>query len=107
MVGEVVGSHIRPEVEAGRNFELCKHVNIGNRDGGASNPTGSSVAGVSTAVVVGLHILRGIQIPDSLTSLLADVIEKKKERCCRCMLGVSARRQKAHPDSKVETLLEA
>jgi hypothetical protein len=88
VVGEVVGSHIHPGVEAGRNSEVCKHVNIGEGDGEASNPTGSSLAGVGTAVVVELHILRGIQIQDSLTFLLADVIEKKKQRYRRCLLGV-------------------
>lgn len=60
---EVVHSHIHPlVVEVGRNSEM-----------------GSSSAGVGTAVVVvELHILRGIQIQDSPTFLLADVIEKKE-----------------------------
>jgi hypothetical protein len=59
---EVVHSHIHPlVVEVGRNSEV-----------------GSSSAGVGTAVVVELHILRGIQIQDSPTFLLADVIEKKE-----------------------------
>jgi hypothetical protein len=50
---EVVHSHIHPlVVEVGRNSEV--------------------------AVVVELHILRGIQIQDSPTFLLADVIEKKE-----------------------------
>jgi len=74
---EVAGSHIHPVAEVGRSSEVCKYVNIDNRAGGASNPTGSSSAGVGTAVVV-LHILRGIQIQDSLTFLVDDVIEKKK-----------------------------
>lgn len=75
---EVVHSHIHPlVVEVGRNSEACKYVNIGTRDERASNPTGSSSAGAGTAVVVELHILRGIQIQDSPTFLLADVIEKK------------------------------
>jgi hypothetical protein len=69
--------HIHPVAEVGHNFEVCKYVNIDNRAGGASNPTGSSSAGVGTAVVV-LHILRGIQIQDSLTFLLDDVIERKE-----------------------------
>ncbi len=72
-------SHIHPlAVEVGRNSEVCKYVNIGTRDERASNPTGSSSAGVGTAVLVELHILRGMQIQDSPTFLLADVIEKKK-----------------------------
>ena len=77
---EVVHSHIHPlVVEVGRNSEVCKYVNFGTRDKRASNPTGSSSAGVGTAVVVvELHILRGIQIQDSPTFLLADVIEKKE-----------------------------
>jgi hypothetical protein len=76
---EVVHSRIHPlVVEVGRNSEVCKYVNIDTRDERASNPTGSSLAGVGTAVVVELHILRGIQIQDSPTFLLADVIEKKK-----------------------------
>jgi hypothetical protein len=75
----VVRSHIHPlVVEAGRNSEVCKYVNFGTRDKRASNPTGSSSAGVGTAVVVELHILRGIQIQDSPTFLLADDIEKKQ-----------------------------
>jgi hypothetical protein len=35
------------------------------------------LAGAGTAVVVDLHILRGIQIQDSPTFLLVDVIEEK------------------------------
>jgi hypothetical protein len=50
-VGEVVGSHILPVLGVGRNSEV--------------------------AVVVDLHILRGIQIQDSPTFLLVDVIEEK------------------------------
>jgi len=42
---------------------------------------------VSTAVVVDLHILRGIQIQDNLTYLLAGGIEKKKRRYNRWLLG--------------------
>lgn len=76
---EVVHSHIHPlAVEVGRKSEVCKYVNIGTRDERASNPTGSSSAGVGTAVLVELHILRGVQIQDSPTFLLDDVIEKKK-----------------------------
>jgi hypothetical protein len=81
--GEVVGSHIHLAVEVGRSSEVCKYVNIDTGERRASNPTGSSLAGVDTAVVVDLHILRGIQIQDSLTFLLADVIEKEKGRYCR------------------------
>ena len=75
---EVAGSRTHPVTEVGRSSEVCKYVNNDNRAGGASNPTGSSSAGVGTAVVVELHILRGIQIQDSPTFLLADVIEKKE-----------------------------
>jgi hypothetical protein len=42
---------------------------------------------VGTAVVVDLHILRGIQIQDNLTYLLAGGIEKKKRRYNRWLLG--------------------
>jgi hypothetical protein len=87
--GEVADSHIHLVAEVDRNSEVCKCVNVDNREGRASNPTGSSLAGAGTAVVVVvLHILRGIQIRDRLTFLLDDVIEKKKERYRRWLLGV-------------------
>lgn len=60
-VGEAVGSHILPVLGVGRNSEV----------------ESSSLAGAGTAVVVDLHILRGIQIQDSPTFLLVDVIEEK------------------------------
>jgi hypothetical protein len=64
----------------GRNSEVCKYVNTDTREESASNPTeSSSLAGAGTAVVVDLHILHGIQIQDSPTFLLVDVIEKKKQ----------------------------
>ncbi len=75
----MVDSHIHLGVEVGRSSGVCKYVNIDNGGGRASNPTGSSLAGAGTAVVVEvLHILlRGIQIQDRLTFLLDDAIEKK------------------------------
>jgi len=66
---EVAGSrHIHPEAEVGRNFEV--------------------------AVVV-LHILRGIQIQDSLTFLLDDGIEKEKrtDAVCGCLVRPDAERR--------------
>ena len=84
-VGAAVGSHIRLVVEEVRNCGVYTDVNIRTTDAGASNPTGSSLAGVNTALVVELHILlRGIQIQDNLTFLLAGVIERsKKDRAGR------------------------
>jgi hypothetical protein len=61
--GEVADSHIHLVAEVDRNSEVA-------------------------VVVVVLHILRGIQIRDRLTFLLDDVIEKKKERYRRWLLGV-------------------
>jgi hypothetical protein len=78
--GEAVGSQIHPVVEVGRSSEVCKHISIVTAEGRASNPTGSSLAGVGTAVVVDLHILRGIQIQDSLTFLLADVYREEERK---------------------------
>jgi hypothetical protein len=102
---EVAGSRTHPVAEVGRSSEVCKYVNNDNRAGGASNPTGSSSAGVGTAVV-DLHILRGIQIQDSLTFLLDDVIEKKKAMPYVVCL-VSARRREALPNVEVESRCEA
>lgn len=89
-VGEAVGSHILPVLGVGRNSEV----------------ESSSLAGAGTAVVVDLHILRGIQIQDSPTFLLVDVIEKKKQSTAGDCL-VSARRQKALPNVEIESRCEA
>jgi hypothetical protein len=78
--GEAVGSHIHPVVEVGRSSEV--------------------------AVVVDLHILRGIQIQDSLTFLLADVIARGKKDSAGDGL-VLATRQKALPNGTVEARCEA
>jgi len=85
---EVAGSRTHPVAEVGRSSEV-----------------GSSSAGVGTAVV-DLHILRGIQIQDSLTFLLDDVIEKKKAMPYVVCL-VSARRREALPNVEVESRCEA
>lgn len=106
-VGEAVGSHILPVSGVGRNSEVCKYVNTDTREESASNPTeSSSLAGAGTAVVVDLHILRGIQIQDSPTFLLVDVIEKTKQSTAGDCV-VSARRQKALPNVKIESRCEA
>ena len=105
--GVAVGSHNRLVVEEARNCEVYSCVNIGTKDAGASNPTGSSLAGVNTAVVVDLHILlRGIQIQDNQTFLLADVIERsKKDRAGDGLM--LARRRKALPNGTGEARCEA
>jgi hypothetical protein len=55
----------------------------------ASNPTGSSLAGVGTAVVEVLHILHGIL--DILTCLGDEVIRNKKgeEDQCELVVGLT------------------
>ena len=105
--GAAVGSHIRLVVEEVRNCEVYTDVSIETKDAGASSPTGSSLAGESTAVVVDLHILlRGIQIQDSLTFLLADAIARSKKDSAGDGL-VLDRRQKALPNGMVEARGEA
>lgn len=62
-VVEVVDSRSHlPEEEGDRNLaEVYEAISTNIENGGASNPTGSSLAGVGTAEGVVLRILRGIQ----------------------------------------------
>lgn len=62
-VVEAVGSHSRlPVEEEDRNLaEVYEAVSTDIENGGALNPTGSSLAGVGTAEGVVRHILRGNQ----------------------------------------------
>jgi hypothetical protein len=70
-VAEVAGSRSLLAVEEARNLvEGCEIVSTNIKNGGASNPTGSSLAGVGTAEGVVLHILRCIQILGNRTCLL-------------------------------------
>jgi hypothetical protein len=63
-------------------------------------PTGSSSAGVGTAVV-DLRILPDIRNPDSLTYLVGGVVYKKEERVFYYYL-LSARRREAYPSVDVD-----
>ena len=103
--GEVVGNIDLAEA-VDRSFEVCRDVSFDNKVGGAANPTESSMAGVGTAAVV-LHILHGIQILGSLTSLFDEVVVKKKKGAADSCCLLPARRRGACPNSKVETRCEA
>lgn len=76
---EEVDSRSHPVEVARSCFEVCKRVSKEIREGRALNPTGSSLAGVGTAVV-DLRILPDIRSLGSLPYLADDVVVKKEER---------------------------
>jgi hypothetical protein len=80
-------SHL-PVGEEDRSLaEVYGAVSIPMENGGASNPTGSSLAGVGTAEGVVLRILRGNQILGNPTYLVVVRYSEEGSRDVSCLLS--------------------